>query len=312
MASMFPEEAFQKVYDEVMSTPQIHENDRACDVCDRPGPGKSMFLMPSDRKLNYDICETCRNEKKLEQVLAPVQANDNVDKKWNCDFCGTNLGGGCSWFASRTLDMDVCTTCYGHSDELLVTRRVTPEFRLAKRGLRLKFVDPRSIAYQHPRFLNVDFPSLHAITAERCDQWAAEWLDLVHVLDNFVWMEWARFADWHKMKHFPAWTSLAVCCNKAYPVQEKVAVLVKDEEGCIAIHIVYDMLYEFLLARRTFKERLNLQLPRAITLAQQVIEKSLEEGAPLDIQTLMICATEFSEYVCLEKEIPLTLRSCSN
>lgn len=296
---------FQKVYDEVMATPQQCDLDgRKCDVCDKSGSGQDMFILPGDRFLNFDVCDSCRANAKLESIMERTDCTHLTEEeqpcRWRCDVCSKKLGGGCAWYFNRRLDLDMCDDCYGCSNMLLTTRRVSPEIRTAKRGLRLKFVDPATIDYTRPHSISFNTPE-HACTLERAEEWANEWSCLVRVPENFVWMEWTRCADWHEMKYYPAWTSLAVRC--VYGKELQVASLCKDSEGRISVDVVFDNLQSFLEDRDKFRVRMEQAPPQIF----EILDKyHLEHNRFRD--SLMVASQEYSEFIRLEKGLPFTFR----
>lgn len=232
--------AYKPVYDNLAQSGRQKQSMRICDVCDREGYSYEFYLFPGDSERRLDCCTTCRASKQLEAILTPIDRTDKTEEEkpriWKCDMCATKLGGGCKWFANVEKDLDVCETCYGHSDTLFDTLRSSPNICETERGLVLKLTDPASIDYNYPDIFPLRLLAQNDRLTAICEKWAEEWRHFVRVPKNFVWTEWVRFMPWDKSQSTNAHTSLAVRC--VHGQDHHFASLLKDNRGRISIDIV--------------------------------------------------------------------------
>lgn len=259
-----------------------------CDVCSKT------ISMPFYCYNQYDCnilytCESCINDiwNKF-QILD--RTNNTIEEKpliWPCLFCKEKQGGGKKWY--NLSDLDVCLKCFEQKPSLLTFFNQYTSDKKYLINDRDIIIDITPTNWSIPESLKseITFTRVGIYIDILNDD------DIASLDNNFgSYCEWVLFTDIYSIPHYDAATGLLVNINSDESKNGKVASIVYDNHGRVAIDIIYQNLDEYWTE---YYNWLNKNYDRQSYNIK--VKNDLESHWSCDNEDMALACEEFSGYI---------------
>lgn len=294
------------------------EDSFVCDACDDQLSNQVPFYNANHFFLQ--LCEGCHN-KNIFKTLVIIEDIDrsmySIEEKpliWPCIRCNTKLGGGYKWkllkyqayLHAKTM-CDICIDCYNKDPDLIDYNnsgfhKISGNFVVCER------TNPIFINISNVQNRIIPNQLINDVTIDRANTYTELLESIVSIDVEFGSVkEWTMFTDLYEWPLINAQTALLINCSTTSTIDtnHKIASLLFDDHGRVAIDIIFDSLDEYFKIYNEWNDNFTTFMTNESEYDNLLkeVENDLRKNFKCDDDKFAKICKEFSGYIRIKKNL---------